>query len=54
MNKKDDLLSGLVILLDLDIRSDMLKLLRNLIAVCGGYWVEKFTSSVTHVLVSDI
>jgi hypothetical protein len=28
--------------------------LKNAIAICGGYWTDKFSSIVTHVLVNQI
>lgn len=33
---------------------DLIKVLRNLISVRGGYWADNFSSIVTHVLVTDI
>lgn len=33
---------------------DLIIVFKNLISVCGGYWTERFTSIVTHVLVAEI
>lgn len=52
MDKSTDFLANVVIFMDIDTTIDMIKTFKNLIAVCGGYWVEKFNSSVTHVIVS--
>jgi hypothetical protein len=39
MNKSTDFLANVVIFMDVDTNTDMIKLFKNLIAVCGGYWV---------------
>ena len=54
MDKSTDFLANVVVFMDVDTNTDMIKTFKNLIAICGGYWVEKFSSCVTHVIVSDI
>jgi hypothetical protein len=51
MDKSSDFLQDTLIFIDKDFPSDISRILKNLIAICGGYWTDKFTSIVTHVLV---
>lgn len=41
----------MVIHIDKDLNIELTKVLKSLIAVCGGYWTDRFSSLVTHVLV---
>lgn len=52
MEKSGDFLQDTLIFIDKELNMDFVKLLKNLIAICGGYWTDVFSSSVTHVLVS--
>ena len=54
MDFAGDYLQDTLICIDKDFSVDFARLLKNLIAVCGGYWTDKFTSIVTHALVTDI
>lgn len=50
MEKVGDFLEDTLVYIDKDFSSDFARLLKNLIAVCGGYWTDKFSSIVTHIL----
>ncbi len=54
MDKSGDFLEDTLIYIDKDSNMDFTKLLKSLISVCGGYWTDRFTSVVTHVLVAEI
>ena len=54
MDKTTDFLKDTVIFIDSEINMDTNNCFRNLIAICGGYWMEKFSSVVTHVIDEEI
>lgn len=54
MEKSGDFLEDTLIYIDKELNMDFTKILKNLISVCGGYWTDRFTSVVTHVLLSEV
>lgn len=54
MDRKGDFLGNTVVHVDKELNVDLLRLFKNLIAACGGFYVEKFTALVTHVLIVDV
>ena len=53
MDQSGDYLQDTLIYMDKDFPVDFARLLKNLIAICGGYWTDKFSSIVTHVLMGE-
>ena len=51
MDKSGDFLENTLIYIDSNFSVDLIKTLKNLISVCGGYWTDKFSSVVTHAIV---
>jgi hypothetical protein len=54
MDRKGDFLINTVVYIDKELNVDLLRVFKNLIAACGGFYVERFTAVVTHVLIVDV
>lgn len=54
MDQSMDYLQDTLIYIDKDFPVDFARLLKNLVAVCGGYWTDKFSPIVTHVLLTEV